>query len=333
MSRVLQGRDAERRVVRRDRTSSGTEAVPAAFGGVPGVEVFVGGNSAIFLDFLRRDRLVPMDRAGVRARPVVPAADGGVPLADPADQGDPDEPAFGGRRVRRRDPRVPEGRAGSTSSTRSGSSSSRARRSRHGCRCSCSRSCSGCRWTTTCSCSRRIREEYDKTHDNTEAVAYGLRTTAGIITGAAIIMVAVFIGFAVGPPRSAAADGLRPGGGGASGRHDRPDVPGAGGACACWATGTGTCRAGCSGSRSSTWRATSPARRDGDGAGHAGRVDREELRRWNASRRARRSSRRSGSAGRCVPETGSWSPARRRSGPTVRSIPTWPPRCAAVSRS
>lgn len=44
----------------------------------------------------------------------------------------------------------------------------------------------------------RIREEYDKTHDNTEAVAYGLRTTAGIITGAALIMVAVFIGFAAG---------------------------------------------------------------------------------------------------------------------------------------
>jgi RND superfamily putative drug exporter len=44
----------------------------------------------------------------------------------------------------------------------------------------------------------RIREEYDKTHDNTEAVAYGLRTTAGIITGAAIIMVAVFTAFASG---------------------------------------------------------------------------------------------------------------------------------------
>jgi putative drug exporter of the RND superfamily len=44
----------------------------------------------------------------------------------------------------------------------------------------------------------RIREEYDKTSDNTEAVAYGLRTTAGIITGAALIMVAVFIGFAAG---------------------------------------------------------------------------------------------------------------------------------------
>ena len=44
----------------------------------------------------------------------------------------------------------------------------------------------------------RIREEYDKTHDNTESVAYGLRTTAGIITGAALIMVAVFTGFAAG---------------------------------------------------------------------------------------------------------------------------------------
>ncbi|MGE5225303.1 MAG: MMPL family transporter [Planctomycetaceae bacterium] len=44
----------------------------------------------------------------------------------------------------------------------------------------------------------RIREEYDKTGDNDEAVAYGLRTTAGIITGAAIIMVVVFTAFAAG---------------------------------------------------------------------------------------------------------------------------------------
>jgi RND superfamily putative drug exporter len=36
----------------------------------------------------------------------------------------------------------------------------------------------------------RIREEYDKTKDNSEAVAFGLRTTGGIITGAAVIMVA-----------------------------------------------------------------------------------------------------------------------------------------------
>ena len=44
----------------------------------------------------------------------------------------------------------------------------------------------------------RIREEYDKSGDNAEAVAFGLRTTGGIITGAAIIMVAVFAGFASG---------------------------------------------------------------------------------------------------------------------------------------
>jgi len=44
----------------------------------------------------------------------------------------------------------------------------------------------------------RVREHYDLTGDNTESVAYGLRTTAGIITGAALIMVAVFGGFAAG---------------------------------------------------------------------------------------------------------------------------------------
>ncbi len=44
----------------------------------------------------------------------------------------------------------------------------------------------------------RIREEYDRTGRNAEAVAFGLRTTGGIITGAAIIMVAVFAGFAAG---------------------------------------------------------------------------------------------------------------------------------------
>ncbi len=44
----------------------------------------------------------------------------------------------------------------------------------------------------------RIREHFDSTHDNTGAVAYGLRSTANIITGAAAIMVAVFGGFALG---------------------------------------------------------------------------------------------------------------------------------------
>lgn len=44
----------------------------------------------------------------------------------------------------------------------------------------------------------RIREHFDQTKDNTESVAYGLRTTGGLITGAAAIMVAVFAGFAAG---------------------------------------------------------------------------------------------------------------------------------------
>ena len=45
----------------------------------------------------------------------------------------------------------------------------------------------------------RIKERYDQTGDNSGSVAYGLRSTASIITGAALIMVAVFGGFALGP--------------------------------------------------------------------------------------------------------------------------------------
>ena len=44
----------------------------------------------------------------------------------------------------------------------------------------------------------RIREHYDQTGNNAQAVAYGLRSTGGMITGAALIMVAVFGGFAAG---------------------------------------------------------------------------------------------------------------------------------------
>ncbi len=44
----------------------------------------------------------------------------------------------------------------------------------------------------------RIKEHYDETGDNAGSVAHGLRSTAGIITGAALIMVAVFAGLASG---------------------------------------------------------------------------------------------------------------------------------------
>ena len=43
----------------------------------------------------------------------------------------------------------------------------------------------------------RIRERFAQTQDNTESVAYGLRSTGALITGAALIMIAVFSGFAM----------------------------------------------------------------------------------------------------------------------------------------
>ena len=44
----------------------------------------------------------------------------------------------------------------------------------------------------------RIRERFDATQDNTGSVAFGIRTTGRLITGAALIMVAVFLAFASG---------------------------------------------------------------------------------------------------------------------------------------
>jgi uncharacterized membrane protein YdfJ with MMPL/SSD domain len=44
----------------------------------------------------------------------------------------------------------------------------------------------------------RIRERFDESKDTTEAVAHGVASTARIITGAALIIVAVFAGFAAG---------------------------------------------------------------------------------------------------------------------------------------
>ena len=44
----------------------------------------------------------------------------------------------------------------------------------------------------------RVRERFDQTGNNTESVAFGIRSTRRLITGAALIMVAVFWGFAAG---------------------------------------------------------------------------------------------------------------------------------------
>jgi uncharacterized membrane protein YdfJ with MMPL/SSD domain len=42
----------------------------------------------------------------------------------------------------------------------------------------------------------RIRESYDRTHDTSQAVAHGIKISAGVITAAAVVMVFVFLSFA-----------------------------------------------------------------------------------------------------------------------------------------
>ncbi len=44
----------------------------------------------------------------------------------------------------------------------------------------------------------RMREEWDRTHENEHSIAYGLQHTGRIITAAAIIMIAAFLGFSAG---------------------------------------------------------------------------------------------------------------------------------------
>jgi putative drug exporter of the RND superfamily len=45
----------------------------------------------------------------------------------------------------------------------------------------------------------RMREHHDREGDNAAAIEFGLAKTAGVITGAAAIMMAVFIAFAGAP--------------------------------------------------------------------------------------------------------------------------------------
>jgi RND superfamily putative drug exporter len=45
----------------------------------------------------------------------------------------------------------------------------------------------------------RMRERYEEDGDNAAAIRFGLEKTARVITGAAVIMMAVFIAFAIAP--------------------------------------------------------------------------------------------------------------------------------------
>ena len=101
----------------------------------------------------------------------------------------------------------------------------------------------------------RIKERYDETGDTREAVAHGLGRTAGIITGAAAIMVCVFGGMATGELVMFQQMGF---GLAVAVLIDATVVrtiivPAA---MNCWASATGTCRPGCAGSRTSASKAT-----------------------------------------------------------------------------
>jgi putative drug exporter of the RND superfamily len=54
----------------------------------------------------------------------------------------------------------------------------------------------------------RMRENYSETHDNAAAIQFGLDRTAGVITGAAAIMAAVFASFAIAPVATVSQMGL-----------------------------------------------------------------------------------------------------------------------------
>ena len=91
----------------------------------------------------------------------------------------------------------------------------------------------------------RIREEWDRRHDNEQAVAYGLEHTGRIITAAAIIMIAAFAGFVAGSFVGAAGVRPRAVGGDPARRDGRARDPRAGDDEAARATGTGTCPSAC----------------------------------------------------------------------------------------
>ncbi len=174
-----------------------TEVVPAAFQGVEGVEVLVGGNTAFFTDFLDlvdryqwlvlgfvlalsfvlltvvfRSIVVPLKAIAMNLLSVG-AAYGALTLVFQEGVGLPvfDALGFGFQRVEAIEAWLPLFLFSVLF---------------------------GLSMDYHVFLLSRIREEYDRTGDNAEAVAYGLRTTAGIITGAALIMVAVFTGFAAG---------------------------------------------------------------------------------------------------------------------------------------
>ena len=74
----------------------------------------------------------------------------------------------------------------------------------------------------------RIREAYDRGMKTEDAVAHGIKTTAGVVTSAAVVMVGVFVDLRDAPDRRHEGDGRRPRRRRPDRRDDRPGGPAAG---------------------------------------------------------------------------------------------------------
>jgi MMPL family len=73
----------------------------------------------------------------------------------------------------------------------------------------------------------RIRESYDRTGHTDQAVAHGIKISAGVVTAAAAVMVFVFLTFATLSDGVVQGDGRGPGRGRAARRDHRPGGPAA----------------------------------------------------------------------------------------------------------
>ena len=169
-----------------------SHVLPAAFAGT-GARVYVGGKTAENADYF--DAVTQPDpvRARLRARAQLDPAHDRLPLARGRARLDPAQPALGRRRVRAAHPRLP------ATATAPG--------------------CFGFQhvhaidaWVPLFLFSvlfglsmdyqvflmSRIKERYDQSGSTRDAVASGVASTARIITGAALIIVVVFAGFARG---------------------------------------------------------------------------------------------------------------------------------------
>ena len=137
-----------------------------------------------------RAEVQPAARGGVRPPARVRADADRVPVDRDRGEGDPAQPALGRRRLRRARARLPARR-------RQGSGRRSARRtgSRRSCRCCLFVILFGLSMDYHVFIISRIREIFDRGATMDEAVSHGIKSTAGVVTSAAMVMVFVFAVF------------------------------------------------------------------------------------------------------------------------------------------